>query len=95
MRHGCTNATPHQHPVSVCRIVLGVAAAAFITVGAAGLAMAQENAEPTPKGRVEAPVGHRQPRPEDLPARILKREGSRTESEKQLDRTLNDICRGC
>jgi hypothetical protein len=80
------------------RIVFSTAAAAFITLGtAAGIAVAQEGAKPLlpAQDRMQAPIGHRQPRAQDLPPKILNNEGSRTESEKEMDRRLNSICRGC
>ena len=46
------------------------------------------------QGRMQAPVGHRQPRPADLPAGVARDEGARTPEQRALDRTLQ-ICRGC
>ena len=45
-------------------------------------------------GRSEAPVGHRQPRPQDLPRDVLQNEGGRTKEQVESDKRLN-ICRGC
>ena len=53
-----------------------------------------------PQGRIpEAPVGHRQPRPQDLPPSVLRNEGGGTSSggvnaDRQLDKQLQ-ICKGC
>ena len=53
-----------------------------------------------PQGRIpEAPVGHRQPRPQDLPPSVLRNEGGGTSSggvnaDRQLDQQLQ-ICKGC
>jgi len=41
-----------------------------------------------------APVGHRQPGTSDVPAAVLKSEGTITDREQKLDNKLN-ICRGC
>src|SRR5262245_35668615 len=46
------------------------------------------------QGRFEAPVGHRQPRPSDLPPGAAEDEGARTPEQRALDRSLQ-ICRGC
>jgi hypothetical protein len=64
-----------------------------------GTAMPREGM-PQPQGRVpEAPVGHRQPRPQDLPPSVLRNEGGGTSSggvnaDRQLDQQLQ-ICKGC
>jgi hypothetical protein len=47
----------------------------------------------------EAPVGHRQPRPQDLPPSVLRDEGGGANSggvnaDRQLDQELQ-ICKGC
>jgi len=42
----------------------------------------------------EAPIGHRQPRPQDLPPSIRHDEGERTPAQQELDEKLQ-ICRGC
>ena len=53
-----------------------------------------------PQGRIpEAPVGHRQPRPQDLPPSVLGNEGGGTSTggvnaDRQLDQQLQ-ICKGC
>jgi hypothetical protein len=53
-----------------------------------------------PQGRIpEAPVGHRQPRPQDLPPSIRRDEGGGASSggvnaDRQLDQELQ-ICKGC
>ena len=44
--------------------------------------------------RHQAPIGHRQPRPQDLPADVQRREGTVSATERDFDRQLN-ICRGC
>jgi len=42
----------------------------------------------------DAPIGHRQPSTSDVPAGVLKSEGTITDREQKLDKKLN-ICRGC
>jgi hypothetical protein len=44
--------------------------------------------------RQQAPTGHRQPRPQDLPPDLRQREGTVSATEREFDRQLN-ICRGC
>jgi hypothetical protein len=53
-----------------------------------------------PQGRIpEAPVGHRQPRPQDLPPSVLRNEGGGANSGGvNADRPLKQelqICKGC
>ncbi len=53
-----------------------------------------------PQGRIpEAPVGHRQPRPQDLPPSVLRNEGGGANrggvnADRLLDQQLQ-ICKGC
>ena len=54
---------------------------------------------PGAQGRTpEAPVGHRQPRPQDLPPSVLREEGGANRGgvnpDRQLDQELQ-ICKGC
>jgi hypothetical protein len=49
---------------------------------------------PDTQGRAEAPIGHRQPRPQDLPQGLSRAEGFRTLEQEALDKKL-EICRGC
>jgi hypothetical protein len=54
---------------------------------------------PGAQGRIpEAPVGHRQPRPQDLPPSVLRDEGGANRggvnADRQLDQELQ-ICKGC
>ena len=89
----------HQTSRGVIRsLMLSAAAAALITAATAagGTAIAQESAT-TPKPVVprEAPVGHRQPRVQDLPRNVQETEGNRSKGETELDDKLKSICRGC
>jgi len=85
---------------AMARFMLNTVAVVLITLASAagGVAMAQQNAnEASPGGRdrIEAPIGHRQPREQDLPRSVLQDEGKRTEPEIDVDKKLNSICRGC
>jgi hypothetical protein len=54
----------------------------------------QPASRPDMQGRAEAPIGHRQPRPQDLPRGLSHEEGFRTRNQEALDKKL-EICRGC
>jgi len=53
----------------------------------------------SPSAKQQAPVGHKQPRPVDVPSSGGTTTTSSDEAMKQmdreLDRTLKSICRGC
>jgi cell division protein FtsN len=86
--------------------MLAAALAVLSMTGHTGIVLAQNNPLPRPdpqaadpqppnlQGRMEAPVGHRQPRPQDLPPAVLREEGERSPAQKELDEKLQ-ICRGC
>jgi hypothetical protein len=65
-----------------------------------GLALAQDHplappANPhSPDPRYRAPIGARQPRPQDLPPAVLREEGHVSPSQRDFDSSLQ-ICRGC
>ena len=44
--------------------------------------------------RYQAPIGARQPRPQDLPTGVLRYEGHATASQRNFDKKL-EICRDC
>jgi hypothetical protein len=48
------------------------------------------------EGRAQAPVGHRQPRPGDLPPDVRREEGGMVRSplDREIDQKMQ-ICRGC
>jgi hypothetical protein len=48
------------------------------------------------EGRAQAPIGHRQPRPGDLPPDVRREEGGMVRSpvDRELDQKMQ-ICRGC
>ena len=84
--------------------------AAMMTIGLPIMALAQRDAnrpvdsqvlDPQPlesQGRAQAPIGHRQPRPQDLPPSVLRDEegggGNATRAQQDLDKDLQ-ICKGC
>jgi hypothetical protein len=98
-----TRTAPMTQPMRtralIRRIMFNAVAAALITLATAagGVAMAQESNKPGPAvpDRMEAPIGHRQPRARDLPRNVPQTEGNRTDTQMELDRKLKDICRGC
>ncbi|CCD98987.1 hypothetical protein [Bradyrhizobium sp. STM 3809] len=51
------------------------------------------------RGSAEAPRGHRQPRPSDLPkadqAEDSSMSGNMSKEDRELDRKIKSICRGC
>jgi hypothetical protein len=86
-----------RNPVAALQqFALTAAAAALIALVTAVNAGAQEapGTEPTPGHIIEAPVGHRQPHEWNLPRKVRKDEGKRTEQQVEFDKQLQ-ICRGC
>jgi hypothetical protein len=84
-------------------IIVCLAAISVTALGAAGIATAQNNPPPSPapivtdsqaQGRPEAPVGHRQPRPQDLPQDGQNAPVRVAPAELDLNKKL-EICRGC
>ena len=85
--------------------------AVMMTTGLPIMAVAERNdsrpvdsqaLDPQPlesQGRAQAPIGHRQPRPQDLPPSVLRDEeggggGGTTRAQQDLDKDLQ-ICKGC
>jgi hypothetical protein len=106
-----SSGTPMQTMTFVTGLgVLLIAGTAFPAVGLAqnnpppetdsrGTSLAPPDARPAfPQGRMQAPVGHRQPRVQDLPPSVLRREGGEggggLNADQELDRKLG-ICKGC
>jgi hypothetical protein len=54
----------------------------------------QRPQDPSTDPRYKAPIGARQPRPQDLPPGVLRDEGHVTPSERDFDKNLQ-ICRPC
>ena len=92
-REGRASAAPHTphrlHRLALCVSVIGVS-----LQSPAGLAVSQ-NATPSlqaPDARMQAPIGHRQPRPSDLPPDVqrdeqLDTQSAQTQPQKQAART--------
>jgi hypothetical protein len=84
-------------------LILITALLALIATGRAGTVLAQNNPPPLPNPQAadprppisrEAPIGHRQPRPQDLPPSVRREEGTINPAQRELDEKLQ-ICRGC
>jgi hypothetical protein len=59
-------------------------------------ALRQQPAANTSGNTLEAPVGHRQPRPGDLPPETGKNNPDRIDAQdRELDRMIKNICKGC
>jgi len=88
------------------RIVASLAALVMAGAGVANVALAQNNPPPRSdmpaldgqrtdsQSRMQAPIGHRQPRPQDLPSNALRDQEGRTDAQRELDKKL-EICKGC
>ncbi len=63
--------------------------------GAALKGAVSENSVAPQSGPWPAPTGHRQPQIQDLPADVRHEEGEVTRSERELDKLIGSICRGC
>ena len=85
-----------------------IATVAGLTLLGGSMAMAQDstrNAPPAsvkraqqgdqPRPAVAAPVGHRQPRAGDVPETGPNDPGKIDAQDKELDRMIKGICRGC
>jgi len=75
---------------------LAITLAAMLLAGS-GPAGAQQQVAPNPdRLPIEAPVGHRQPRPSELPPRVLRQEKHLPADSNRLDLDSElNICRGC
>src|SRR6266487_2082827 len=54
---------------------------------------ARASPAPSMDPRLEAPIGHRQPNAEDVPASVLHDEGTTNQNQRDLDKKLN-VCQG-
>jgi hypothetical protein len=86
-------------------LAAALAASTMISINLLVPAMAQPDAaaptakpnaaqSPRDKERYKAPIGHRQPRPQDLPPGVDNDEDRSIASERQFDKKL-EICRNC
>jgi hypothetical protein len=80
--------------------VTAIGIIALLLAGTAGdAAIAQSSRAPISERqsselRYQAPIGARQPRPQDLPANVVREEGRATASQRTFDKKL-EICRDC
>ncbi len=81
-----------------------IALAFFLALGGASAALAQYEARdgfsgltPDKSSRFNAPIGHRQPRPSDIPAesKNANDRGEVDPADAALNRKIKSICRGC
>jgi hypothetical protein len=84
---------------STCRASIPLAAVLVaLSVSGAGFSNAATTPKfPVPRAeqlRAQAPIGHRQPRPQDLPPSVLRDEEKGAGANKTLDQKL-EICRKC
>ena len=103
MNRNIGRATPSRADFAALTLV--AALVTLIAIGWPGTLLAQ-NPPPVPgapggdprppisQDRMEAPIGHRQPRPQDLPPSVRREEGTRSPAQRELDEKLQ-ICRGC
>jgi hypothetical protein len=88
----------HQMCLRVMTFAVRLAAVSLLASAFSSAATAQTNPTPRADSRlqppVQAPVGHRQPRPQDLPSSVTRREGGSTDADRAIDKKL-EICRGC
>ena len=96
------NATRSRTPATRSFAVLAVLIATGLPIAALAQSNTQRPAEsqaldaqPQQSRPWQAPVGHRQPRPSDLPPSVLRaEEGGRTQAQEDFDKKLQ-ICKGC
>ena len=102
--HTHSVAPNHRAPITKT-FVAGLGVLLMAGTGLPSVALAQDNpalgtaTQPAkPQGRIpQAPVGHRQPRPQDLPPSVLRNEGGEgggVNVDRELDQKLR-ICKGC
>jgi hypothetical protein len=96
-RHGELYRVLGERVLKIIMITL-VASSFGLEIGGPALAQDAPLAPPanphSPDPRLRAPIGARQPRPEDLPPAVLRDEGHVSPSQKDFDSSLQ-ICRGC
>jgi len=89
----------HKSTKSIVMITT-IAMLAISLAGTAGsVALAQSGSTPRSvhqrsEPRYQAPIGARQPRPQDLPTGVLRDEGHATASQRNFDKKI-EICRDC
>ena len=74
---------------------LAMAIAMEFLAGVAPVAALEQGAPNVDQLRMRAPIGARQPRPSDLPPRVLQDEKNVPASPNRYDFGVLNICRGC
>jgi hypothetical protein len=76
------------------RIAIAMGLLFLVTDGAA---LAQSGRNNTDRQSAQAPVGHRQPRPDELPSEknLSSPQDQANKEDAALDRKIKSICRGC
>jgi hypothetical protein len=87
-----------QNPQGMPRagVFAGIIAVAMLANGAIFTVVPAQQRDPVDQRRLEAPVGHRQPRPQDLPSRAPQDENNARDVNRNFDVSPEiNICRGC
>jgi hypothetical protein len=87
-----------QNPLGMPRAALIAAtiAVAVLANGTICTAVHAQQRDPVDQRRLEAPIGHRQPRPQDLPSRAPQDENNARDVNRNFDVSPEiNICRGC
>jgi hypothetical protein len=87
-----------QNPLGMSRAAVSAAtiAVAVLANGTICTAVHAQQRDPVDQRRLEAPIGHRQPRPQDLPSRAPQDENNARDVNRNFDVSPEiNICRGC
>lgn len=77
-------------------VIVMAVAGAILAAWLPGSAAVADPVRVAQAARNEAPIGHRQPRVQDLPANVQRDQDKATAEQDALDKKLeNSICRGC
>ena len=93
-RFQCTVQYPPGMPHAA--VLAATSAVAILADGAIFTAVNAQQRDPVDQRRLEAPVGHRQPRPQDLPSRAPQDENNARDVNRNFEVSPEiNICRGC
>jgi hypothetical protein len=87
-----------QNPLGMPRaaVIAATIAVAVLANGTICTAVHAQQRDPVDQRRLEAPIGHRQPRPQDLPSRAPQDENNARDVNRSFDVSPEiNICRGC
>jgi hypothetical protein len=87
-----------QNPLGMPRaaVIAATIAVALLANGTICTAVHAQQRDPVDQRRLEAPIGHRQPRPQDLPSRAPQDENNARDINRSFDVSPEiNICRGC